>query len=108
VAANLRPFAALLLLAGCATVHPKMDITQTGAPVLRARAAEVPPEQITTPEFQDLIARMVAAMRAAPGVGLAAPQLSVGQRVFVLEDRDELMAALTKEERAERERVPFP
>jgi peptide deformylase len=100
--------AGLLLLAGCATVRPKMDITQTGATVLRARAPDVPPEEITTPDFQALIARMVEAMRAAPGVGLAAPQLSVSKRVFVLEDKEELMAALTKEERDERERVPVP
>jgi peptide deformylase len=85
-----------------------MDITQTGATVLRARAPEVPPEEIPTPDFQALIARMVEAMRSAPGVGLAAPQLSVSKRVFVLEDKEELMATLTKEEREERERVPVP
>jgi peptide deformylase len=84
------------------------DITQTGAPVLRSRAPEVPPEEIQTPELQALIARMVDSMRKAPGVGLAAPQLSVPKRVFVLEDKEELMSSLTPAERAERERVPVP
>ena len=83
-------------------------IVQTGAPVLRSRAAEVPPERIPTAEFQALIAAMTAAMREAPGVGLAAPQIGVPWRVIVLEDREELAARLTPEERQERERMPFP
>jgi peptide deformylase len=82
------------------------DITQTGATVLRGRAAEVDPAEIPTPEFQALVARMVDAMRKAPGVGLAAPQLGVSKRVFVLEDKEELMATLTPLEREERERAP--
>ena len=45
---------------------------------------------------------MIAAMRAASGVGLAAPQIGIPLRVIVLEDRDELMARLTPEERRER------
>lgn len=83
------------------------SIVQTGAPVLRARAQDVSPERIPTPEVQALVARMIETMRKAPGVGLAAPQLGVPWRVFVLEDRDELMASLTPEERKERERVAF-
>jgi peptide deformylase len=82
-------------------------IVQAGTPVLRARAEEVPPERIATPAFQELVATMIAAMRAAPGVGLAAPQLGIGWRVIVLEDRDELITKLTPDERAERERAPF-
>lgn len=106
-----------LLVTGCATtsasqMEPKKmhapAIVQTGAEVLRARAQEVPKEQIPTPEFQALIARMIDAMRKAPGVGLAAPQLGIPLRVFVLEDRAELMTTLTAEELAERERVPVP
>ncbi len=83
-------------------------IVQVGAPVLRGRAAEVAPERIASDEIQRLIARMIAAMRAAPGVGLAAPQLGVPLRVLVLEDRAELMAKLTPDELRERERVAVP
>lgn len=103
-----------LALAACATAprppEKPMDlpIVQTGAEVLRLRAQPVTPEQLASPDFQALVARMTAAMRAAPGVGLAAPQLSVSLQVLVLEDRAELQASLTKEELAERERVPVP
>jgi peptide deformylase len=82
-------------------------IVQAGAPVLRARADEVPAETIPTPEFQELVRTMIATMRAAPGVGLAAPQIGIPWRVIVLEDREELVKNLTAEERRERERVPF-
>ncbi len=112
-------YAAFLLGAGCAALPsttketPRMEpsdvaIVQTGALVLRARAAEVPRSDLGQPAFQGLLARMIEAMRQAPGVGLAAPQLGVSLRVFVLEDREELMRALNPEERAERERVPVP
>lgn len=83
-------------------------IVQTGNPVLRARAKDVTPEQLASPDFQALIVRMTEAMRKAPGVGLAAPQLGVSLRVLVLEDRPELQASLTPQELEERERKPVP
>lgn len=83
-------------------------IVQAGAPVLRERARDVPAELLGTAELDALVARMTAAMRAAPGVGLAAPQLGVPLRVLVLEDRPELMASLSPAEVAERERAPVP
>lgn len=104
------------VVSGCATglstarVGSTMDspIVQAGAEVLRSRAAEVPTEMIPTPEFQALIGEMVEAMRRAPGVGLAAPQLGKNLRVFVVEDPAELQSAFTAAELAERERVPVP
>lgn len=83
-------------------------IVQTGAEVLRARAREVPVERIRTPEFRALVSSMVEAMRKAPGVGLAAPQLGEPWRLFVVEDAEHLMAGLTERERQERLRVPVP
>lgn len=83
-------------------------IVQAGAPVLRAVAVEVEPGRVHSTEVQQLIRSMIAVMRAAPGVGLAAPQIGVPLRVFVLEDREELAARMTAEERRERERTPFP
>jgi peptide deformylase len=115
-----------LLVAGCAgaaatnppptpapplTTKPSMKlplIVQAGAPVLRARAQEVAAERIVTPEFEELLRTMIATMRAAPGVGLAAPQIGVPWRVIVLEDRPELISRLSEEDRRERERAPFP
>jgi peptide deformylase len=86
----------------------KPKIVQAGHPVLRGASAPVPPEQITSRDMQALVKRMVEAMRAAPGVGLAAPQLGVPLQVVVLEDDASLMARLTQEQRDERERAPFP
>lgn len=87
--------------------HSPPVIVQTGALVLRSRAAEVTPAQIGTDDFQKLVRRMIDTMRKAPGVGLAAPQIGVGLRVIVLEDREALLTKLTPAERAEREREPF-
>lgn len=63
-----------------------MKIVKDGElPVLRERAAEVDPKEIPTKAFQTLIADMVETMYAANGVGIAAPQVGVGKRVFIAE-----------------------
>jgi peptide deformylase len=85
-----------------------MDIVQAGHPVLRSPAQDVPPERINTPEFQSLLTTMIATMRAAPGVGLAAPQIGIPWRVLVLEDPPAFQASLTEVEKQERERIPVP
>ena len=84
-----------------------LPIVQTGDPVLRAPARELTPAQIH--ELQPLVDEMRETMRAAPGVGLAAPQIGLGIRLAVIEDRDDYLARATPEEVAERERraVPF-
>lgn len=83
-------------------------IVQAGHPVLRTPAAPVPAGMIGTPELDALITLMIAAMREAPGVGLAAPQIGIGLQIIVLEDTEERMARLTAEQRVERGRQPFP
>ncbi len=85
-----------------------LDIVQAGAPVLRNRAVEVPVAEIATDRFQSLIASMVATMRAAPGVGLAAPQIGLPFRVFVAEDPEELHSGEAADERRARGRVALP
>jgi peptide deformylase len=61
------------------------SIRLVGDPVLRQRAEEVP-------EIDGKIARlaedMLTTMYAAPGMGLAAPQVGVGKRVFVYDTGD--------------------
>lgn len=52
----------------------------TGDPVLHTRAADV--DEITD-EIRELVQDMYETMDAAPGVGLAAPQIGVGLRIFV-------------------------
>lgn len=60
-------------------------IVRLGHPSLRTPAKPVPLPRIGRPEIQQLIDEMVETMRAAPGVGLAAPQLGVELQVFVYE-----------------------
>jgi peptide deformylase len=60
-------------------------IVITGEPVLHNRAKEV--AEITE-EIRTLIADMYETMTAAPGVGLAAPQVGVGLRIFVFDWND--------------------
>ena len=84
------------------------QIVSAGRPVLRERAKEVPSEELGTKFLSDLVKQMVETMRAAPGVGLAAPQIGVSKRVIVLEDADRLMSKLTPSERALRGRLPLP
>jgi len=55
-------------------------IVRYGAGVLHAPAAPVPE---ITPEIQRLIDDMIQTMYAAPGIGLAAPQVGVPLRIFV-------------------------
>ena len=57
-----------------------LRIRITGEPVLHAVAA---PVETIDEELRTLVADMVETMHAAPGVGLAAPQVGVGLRVFV-------------------------
>ena len=55
-------------------------IVRYGADVLHQPAAPVEP---VSPEIQALIDDMIQTMYTAPGVGLAAPQVGVGVRIFV-------------------------
>lgn len=65
------------------TVRP---IWITGEPVLHRPAR---PVVDFGPELSDLITDLHDTMRRAPGVGLAAPQIGVGLRVFVWEWEDD-------------------
>jgi peptide deformylase len=85
-----------------------VKIVQTGNLVLRTPASPVPPGEITSRDMKALVKKMVEAMREAPGVGLAAPQIGVGLAVIVLEDNESRMTRLTSEQRKERGRAPFP
>ncbi len=76
-----------------------MDIVQAGDPVLRRRATEVPLDALASPFVQQLIATMIQTMRAAPGVGLAAPQVGESLRIIVMEDDDETQWAAMSDAR---------
>jgi peptide deformylase len=83
-----------------------LKIVQAGEPVLRQRARELTPEEITSAEVKQLIQLMRDTMRDAPGVGLAAPQVGVGLRLVVVEDRAEYQQGVKPEDLAARERQP--
>ena len=50
---------------------------------------KVDPKEISDPLFQQLIDDMFETMYAAPGVGLAAPQVNVSKRMFVMDIQDD-------------------
>ncbi len=58
------------------------EIITLGHPTLRQKARKV---TRFGPEVQQLINDMIETMRAAPGVGLAAPQVDVQERIVVVE-----------------------
>ncbi len=77
-------------------------IVQAGHPVLR-RVAATWTGQLEPGTFADLIELMRRTMRAAPGVGLAAPQIGIPLAVAVIEDPGGLDPDLV----AVRERAPL-
>jgi peptide deformylase len=82
----------------------KLQIVQTGDPVLRQVSRQLSADEIKSASIQELIELMREAMRAAPGVGLAAPQVGVPIQLAVIEDRSEYTKDLAPEEMAERDR----
>lgn len=64
-------------------------IVQAGHPVLRQRSAPFE-GQLSAAELDQLVEVMRKVMHAAPGVGLAAPQLGIPLQLAVLEDRFEV------------------
>jgi peptide deformylase len=60
-----------------------LKVARMGHPILRAKALPVPPDQILTAPIQRLIDDMFETMREYSGIGLAAPQVHQGLRVFV-------------------------
>jgi peptide deformylase len=57
-------------------------IVKFGDPVLQSRASDVP---VIDSDLQKLIDDMIETMYAAPGIGLAAPQVGVPLRIFVVD-----------------------
>jgi peptide deformylase len=64
----------------------RLEVRILGDPILRERADEVGE---LTPELQKLIDDMFETMYAEDGVGLAAPQVGVRQRIIVVDPHEE-------------------
>jgi peptide deformylase len=86
----------------------KLDIVRAGNPVLRQRTRPLTPADIRSREIQNLIESMRACMLAAPGVGLAAPQIGLSLQLAVIEDRAEYHKDVDPSVLKERERRPVP
>jgi peptide deformylase len=80
-----------------------LPVVTAGHPVLRS-AAEPFDGQLEPPLLARFVEALRATMHAAPGVGLAAPQVGVPLRIAVLEDP----APVPDEVRQARGRVPLP
>ena len=61
-----------------------LSIAKLGNPVLRQQAEALSPRQIASADVQRLIDDMFETMYAAPGIGLAATQVNVHQRLLVM------------------------
>jgi peptide deformylase len=83
------------------------EIVKVGHPALRNGTRNVPRELFGTPALHELIEVMRATL-AGKGVGLAAPQIAVPLRLFVIEDTQERMGHLTAEQQKARNRYSFP
>lgn len=62
-----------------------LAIAQTGNPILRQSASAI--DQLHNPEVQKLIDNLIATVRQANGVGIAAPQVSQSCRIFIVASR---------------------
>src|SRR5437773_11094669 len=60
-----------------------LKVARMGHPVLRERAHAIDKSELRTPPVQKLIDDMIETMREYNGVGLAAPQVHAGVRLFV-------------------------
>jgi peptide deformylase len=81
-----------------------LEIVQTGDPVLRTAARPMSVEEIRSPSTQQLIEHMRDTMRAARGVGLAAPQIGESIQLAVIEDRADYIKDISSAQLAERQR----
>jgi peptide deformylase len=62
----------------------ELELTIYGNPVLRRRADEVALSELG-PDLDRLVKRMFEVMYEEEGVGLAAPQIGVSKRIFVID-----------------------
>jgi peptide deformylase len=84
-----------------------VEIVKVGHSALRNGTRNVPQELFGTSALHELIEVMRVTL-AGNGVGLAAPQIAVPLRLFIVEDTQERMGHLTPEQQKARNRYPFP
>ena len=86
-----------------------LKVARMGHPVLRAKALAIQRAEIKSPAVQRLIDDLIETMVEYHGVGLAAPQVHVGLRVFVgvLDAREGPKPGRPREGEDEREADPL-
>src|SRR3981189_3989919 len=84
-----------------------VEIVKVGHPALRSGTRSVPQELFGTAALHELIEVMRVTL-AGNGVGLAAPQIAVPLRLFVVEDTEGRMGHLSSRQQQARNRYPFP
>lgn len=71
-----------------------MDIRTFGDPVLRKKAK---PVQVIDRQIKDICKSMVEVVMREKGLGLAAPQIGISKRIFVLDIEDEFHILINPE-----------
>jgi len=68
-----------------------LKVARLGHPVLRTKAKALERSEIATPAVQQLIDDLIETMQEYHGIGLAAPQVHQGVRIFIagIEEEDE-------------------
>ncbi len=84
-----------------------LKLYQAGQPVLRNKAKTVKLNQLKSKQTQEVIDFMIATLRDAPGVGLAAPQVGESLRIIILEDKAKYHEPVPKEVLADQKRKAF-
>lgn len=61
-----------------------LKVAELGHEILRKKAKAVDIQEITSPDFQDLLDDMIATLKDSSGVGIAAPQIYESKRIMVI------------------------
>ena len=83
-----------------------LKLYQAGQPILRRSAQQLTLKQLQTRHVQDVIDFMIATLRDAPGVGLAAPQVGEPLQIFIIEDKATYLETVPAELLTEQGRKP--
>lgn len=79
-------FGANSILAHTINAYPDgpLEVITIGHPTLYQQAEEVEIDDIPTQEFQNFLDKLTQTMKKKGGVGIAAPQVNVSKRVFII------------------------
>lgn len=87
---------------------PYLHCVQIGDPCLRRVSDKIPTELVTTPEIKFLVTQMKKVLKDYNLVGLAAPQIGISLRVFIMSFGDHLKEKFKPEVYKAREMSTFP